>query len=157
MVPNILVNKFICEIYPFSGDEITSYRQKIDFNYLSKNQNLNWSYGLIKRFESQWNWDFLDKNREVFKKVTLGLLFPDRINLQDCDCFLQTDFCEYSGCKYISRKLSESISLYDDFPELFLQMRMLLESGAIDKEMIAAYYTHEDPYQIIKLDFNLIT
>ena len=63
MVPNILVNKFISEIYPFSEEEINTYREKIDFEFLSKNKNVRWRYEIIKRFENLWHWQSLEQNQ----------------------------------------------------------------------------------------------
>lgn len=154
MVPNILVNKFISEIYPFSEDEICTYREKVDFQYLSKNENIKWSYELIKTFENLWDWKSLDQNRAVFNKLTLGLLFPERIKLIDCDCFFQMNFCERDNCFHNVKKFLDATSLNDDYPEIFLRMRMALESGAVDAEMIKSYYNCEKPEEIIRLDLD---
>lgn len=155
MVPQILVNKFISEIYPFSGDEIYTYRKRIDFQYLSKNKNVKWSFDIIKRFETLWDWSSLDKNRAVFSRLTLGLLFPERIKLRECGCYYNLNFCESEQCTHNFKKFLEATSLNDDFPEIFIRMRMMLESGAIDAEMIKSYYNSKDPDEVIKLDLYL--
>ncbi|TBW26972.1 hypothetical protein [Gramella sp. KN1008] len=155
MVPNILVNKFISEIYPYSEKEINTYREKIDFEYLSKNINLKWSYELVKRFEDLWDWKSLDQNQAVFSKLSLGLLFPGRISLSNCTCFRQMDFCEGEKCSHNIKKFLDATSLNDDFPRLFFSMRMFLESGAVDAKMISRYYSSESPEEVIKLDFEL--
>ena len=49
----------------------------------------------------------------------------------------------------------EATSLNDDFPEIFIRMRMMLESGAIDAKMIKSYYNSEKPEEIITLNFDL--
>jgi len=155
VVPSILVNKFISEIYPFSKEEINTYRERIDFKYLSRNKNVKWSYDLVKLFESSWEWSALDQNRAVFSRLTLGLLFPDRIELQECNCFFQMNFCERENCIHNLKKFLDSTSLYDDFPEIFIRMRMFLESGAIDAEMIKSYYNSEDPDSVICINMDI--
>jgi hypothetical protein len=155
VVPNILVNKFISEIYPFSEEEISTYREKIDFQYLSKNVNIKWSFELVKRFEKMWDWESLDQNRAVFKRLTIGLLFPGRVNLFPCDCFFQMNFCERENCHHNFKKFLDASSLNDDFPEIFIRMRMALESGAVDAAMIKSYYNSENPEEVISLNLEL--
>lgn len=155
MVPNILVNKFISEIYPFSEEEIYTYRERIDFEFLSKNKNVRWSYEIIKRFENLWHWQSLEQNQSVFSRLTLGLLFPDRIKLRECDCFFQMNFCERFNCVHNLKIFVEATSLNDDFPEIFIRMRMVLESGAIDAKMIKSYYKSSNPDEVISLDMSI--
>ncbi|WP_438710738.1 hypothetical protein ACSTS3_18660 [Aquimarina muelleri] len=80
--------------YPFTLNEIESFKNQIDFNLLSENTSVNWSYDIIKRFESSWNWNSLENNISVHSKVTLGLLFPEKVDVRNCDCEEQLDFCE---------------------------------------------------------------
>lgn len=154
MIPQILVNKFISEIYPFTEEEISTYRGRIDFQYLSKNKNIQWSFGLLKRFEELWDWKALEANRAVFKRLSLGLLFPDKAKVLPCNCFRHMDFCEMEECFQNWNKFNEATSLKDDFPEMFFKMQMFLESGAVDSEMIKSYYNSNDPGEVIKFDFD---
>ena len=80
--------------YPFTINEISQFKDYLNFNSLSKNTSIDWNFDLIKSFEGKWNWGELENNLSVYSKVTLGLLFPERVDVRSCDCEEQLDFCE---------------------------------------------------------------
>ncbi|WP_124980747.1 hypothetical protein [Nonlabens xiamenensis] len=80
--------------YPFSKEQLTKYSDILNWSEISANQNIKWSYELILEFKEFINWNVIHKNKTVNKKLTLGLLFPDKVELPKCNCSFNYDFCE---------------------------------------------------------------
>lgn len=151
VVPFNYLNKFISEIYPFTEKELEAYVYNLNFKHLSKNRNIKWSYALIKQFEDLWDWDSLKENKSVFNKLTLGLVFPHRIELMDCNCAYKLDFCEREECiKNVENFLNAS-SLMDEDAELFSKVSMMCETTLIDEELLKDIYSSENPEAILSL------
>jgi len=74
--------------------ELRRYRDHVNFKILSENENVQWSYDMINEFEELWEWKSIEKNLSINSKVTLGLLFPERVGLIVCDCMDKKDFCD---------------------------------------------------------------
>jgi hypothetical protein len=158
MNSDTLLNKFISEIYPFTKEEIVTYKDKIDFKSLSTNINIKWSYDLIRMFEDKWDWVSLDQNRSVFKRLTLGLLFPERISLIDCNCLYHLNFCENYYCTNNLKKFTNSASLFDEFPFVYIKIKRLVISKQIDSNMIRLFYDEKEdnPFDLIRFNFQYI-
>jgi len=90
----IELKKYVNLYYPFKLNEIETFKECLDFKLLSENTSINWSYDIIKQFEESWDWHILKSNIKVYSKITLGLLFPNNVDLRKCDCEEQLDFCE---------------------------------------------------------------
>ncbi|WP_373060176.1 hypothetical protein [Zunongwangia sp. H14] len=144
----------ISEIYPFSLKEISEYQEKIDFEYLSKNKNVDWSYEIINEFKDRWNWNSLDQNRKVFRKLTLSLLFPGMTEVPECTCFRLEEFCENENCLVNAEKFSSASSIYNIYPQQFVRILMLIDSDFIDAEIIKDFYENQDS-NIIKVDVQM--
>ena len=56
-----------------SLDLLKSFKPVWDFNYLSCNQSLPWSLGIIERFAIQWDWEWLLNNPSISDSVFDGL------------------------------------------------------------------------------------
>ncbi len=86
----------IAELYPFTDDDIEFYNDKLDFNILSYNSKIKWSYTLLEKYRDKWNWNSIEQNYLISKNFNLALLFPDKVTcpLSKCDCFRNLDFCE---------------------------------------------------------------
>lgn len=152
VVPFGYLNKYISEIYPFSANELETYVYKLNFLHLSRNRNIKWSYDLIKQFEDLWDWDSLKENKSVFDKLTLGLVFPHKIKLLDCNCAYKLDFCEREDCyKNIENFLNAS-SLMDENAELFSKVSMMCETTLIDEELLKDIYSSDNPETILSLN-----
>ncbi|NYJ26629.1 hypothetical protein [Allomuricauda sp. ARW1Y1] len=126
----------LAEVYPFNEIELDFFKDKLDFKYVSANRYINWSYDLIKEYEPLWDWDVLDSNSSVFDKVTLGLLFPERVALPQCTCFRMEDFCEYAECLVNIKRLSFNSSLYQQYGDIYIKLDMLCGTRLIDQEML---------------------
>lgn len=81
--------------YSFTFDELKILKDDLIFGIISKNENIKWDYYILKEFEDLCNWNLIGENRGVNSKITLGLLFPDRFELMDCDC---PSILEFSEC-----------------------------------------------------------
>lgn len=80
--------------YPFSKEEIGEFQDIINWKMLSNNTSMKWSYDLIKNYYDLWDWKALDDNGSVFKAMTLHLLFPDKVEPINCDCYRKLDYCD---------------------------------------------------------------
>ncbi len=147
--PYEIVNKIFCEVYPFSEKEIAIYKEFLDFKSLSRNRNIEWDYTIIKRFEHLWDWEVLDRNRSVFDKLTLGLLFPEKTTLPECDCFRNEDFCENMDCAQIFSKFSVRNSLYETYPELYMNIDLKIQSKYIEQSMVKKFYNSKKPDDLL--------
>jgi len=140
--------------YPFSIEEIEKYEDIIDFSVLSENTNIKWDYHIIKKFEEQLYWSVLKQNIAVFERVTLGLLFPDKVELKPCNCFKKEDVCdcwrdrpknlklhkaqlneankkEYLNSQYLSLTIATEFNS-DDVESILLHNRLPLRLKALD-------------------------
>ena len=84
----------VCSCYAFNKRQLELYKEVLDWSQVSSNQVIDWNYDIIKEFENYLDWEFLKKNRKVNEVMTLGLLFPNRVELPKCHCSFQYDFCE---------------------------------------------------------------
>jgi hypothetical protein len=85
---------FIWLYYPFKKEEIIELNKDVNWNLLSNNESVKWDYYLIKDYETFWDWDALQDNIGVFKRVSLHLLFTDRVEPIKCNCERQLDNCD---------------------------------------------------------------
>lgn len=148
------VNMLISEIYPFTFQEVSKYQDTLNFLYLSKNKRLKWNYKIISEFENKWDWESLDKNKSIFNTLTLSLFFSERVDTTECNCFRQEKFCEYENCLVNTIKFSSAKSSYDIYPEQFVRILWLIESGFIDSKMINDFYLNKD-LEILKINYNM--
>ncbi len=149
VIPFTYLNKFISEIYPFTEKEVETYVNNLNFNHLSRNRNIKWSYNLIKQFEDLWDWDSLKENKSVFDKLTLGLVFPHKIKLMVCDCAYKLDFCEREDCIKNLDNFLNANSLMDEDAELFSKVSMMCETTLIDEELLKNIYSSDNPEAIL--------
>lgn len=152
VVPFNYLNKFISEIYSFTEKEVEAYVFKLDFQHLSRNRNIKGSYNLIKQFEDLWDWDSLKENKSVFDKLTLGLVFPHKIKLMDCDCGYKLDFCEREDCTKNLDNFLNAASLMDEDAELFSKVSMMCETTLIDEKLLKNIYSSDNPEEFLSLN-----
>jgi hypothetical protein len=51
------INDTIAECYPFTDDDIEYYNDKLNFNILSYNSKIKWTYPLLERYKDKWDWN----------------------------------------------------------------------------------------------------
>ena len=147
----------IAELYPFSESDLSFFKDVIDFKILSSNKKMKWSYELIEEYKDLWDWKSLDSNKAVFEKVTLGLLFPDKVDLPKCDCYRTEDFCEDSSCPINAKRLIYHSWLYDENVDIYIRLAILCDTGLLNQEMIFELYRNEDAgliEELIKSSFH---
>lgn len=57
--------KIYSEYYSFSEKLIERYKDFINWEHLSSNENINWSESLIEKYKDNWNWDNLCSNTSI--------------------------------------------------------------------------------------------
>lgn len=149
---NYIIKSCLAEIYPFTMEDLEDLENHIDFDPVSNNLNTNWSYELIKRFENKWCWEKLQSNKALFEKVTLGLLFPEKVKLPECTCWRMWDFCDNRNCAINYDRLSEAKTLFDIWPTPYARINFLVECSFIDKELMRKCFKAEDVTELIDLD-----
>lgn len=145
-----ILNKLISEIYPFTTGTIKEFEDQLDFKCLSRNRNINWSVDLISEFYDHWCWESLDENRSVFDSLTLALFFPERVNLPTCDCYRSLEFCDYASCSINYNKFHFAKSLHNSFPDGFITISMMCDSGFIDLCMLKEFYTTKNTEKLMR-------
>lgn len=105
---------FIWLYYPFYQILIENFKEEINWNMLSKNKNVEWNYELIKKYENNLIWKYLEENEGVFKKITLHYVFPDKVAPIKCTCAEQLDRCLCDNL-YEFHKQRKDLYLVDDF------------------------------------------
>ncbi|WP_026837078.1 hypothetical protein [Gillisia sp. JM1] len=143
-----VVNNILSEVYSFTPAQIFEHRNNINFYYLSCNNCIKWDFHVIKTFESKWVWENLDSNKAVFNALTLGILFPEKIELPMCKCFRKADFCEERYCIVNAERLNNNMSMEKTYPDLFLDILIMCESSFIDSNMVSKFYEYRDPEQL---------
>lgn len=89
--------------YPFTTEQLFKYSDILNWTKISLNKNIDWSYEIVNEFQNYLDWNTLQQNSYVKKRMTLGVLFPTRVALPTCHCSFNYDFCEcedqhfYSG------------------------------------------------------------
>jgi len=125
---------FIWLYYPFKKEEIIELNAIVNWNLLSSNESVKWDYYLIKEYESFWDWDALKDNLGLFKKVSLHLLFTDRVEPIICNCDRKLDNCdcvsEYDIWKlnYRSRADKFFVKDYEDFEGEFKRIKTVTQN-----------------------------
>lgn len=145
-----ILNKLISEIYPFTLYQLKLFKNDLNFECLSKNKNISWNFKLIKEFEECWDWESLEQNTAVFNKLTLGLLFPEKASLPECNCFLQMDFCENEGCSVNLKKFRYATTMQDMYPHHFIELFMMCDSGFIEESMVKKFYETKNPEDLLR-------
>src|SRR5690606_32042485 len=92
------------------------------------------------------------ENKSVFDKVTLGLVFPHKIKLLDCDCGYKLDFCERDDCIKNLDNFLNAASLMDEDADLFSKVSMMCETTLIDSELLKDIYISDNPETILSLN-----
>lgn len=112
------ITNSLCKNFPFLTEQIYYFKDSLNFKYLAQNEQIDWSYQLITDFKERWDWYSLDNNKAVYEIITLGLHFPDKIKLKECDCYLQQEFCE-EGCYSYSKFFKQDFELQNIAPKYY--------------------------------------
>lgn len=139
----IYIQECVAELYAFTEVELSFYREELNFKYVSANRKIDWSYNLIREFEQKWDWGILDSNRAVFDKVTLGLLFPDKVELPICGCYRKDEFCEDAQCGVNSGRLQQSSNLLLKDKSTYYKIDILCGTTLIDEELLLELYKND--------------
>ncbi|MCM8569705.1 hypothetical protein NE848_09960 [Gramella jeungdoensis] len=150
-----ILNKLISEIYPFTSGNIEELQDYLDFQGLSRNKNIKWSLGLITEFYNKWDWEALEENRAVFDSLTLGLFFPDKVTLPACECYRKLEFCDYASCRVNYNKFHFARSLHSQYPQEFIKLAMMCESGFIDFEMVKDFYMTKNSEKLLRFRISI--
>ena len=99
--------------FNFSSSQLNQYKNVLDWKEISSNQIIDWTYHMVKEFENHIDWDILQKNRRVTKRMTLGLLFPDKVELPKCHCSFEYDFCECEAPDWYNGNWERGTEVYN--------------------------------------------
>lgn len=97
--------------FNFSSSQLNEYKNVLNWKEVSSNQIIDWDYEMVKEFEGYLDWGSLQCNKRVNKRMTLGLLFPDRVELPICHCSLEYDFCECEEANWHNGKWERGIEV----------------------------------------------
>jgi hypothetical protein len=59
--------------YPLTNFFINSYKDKLNWEQISLNENIKWSKDLIEKHEDKWYWKYLGQNRKI--PLTYDLIY----------------------------------------------------------------------------------
>lgn len=104
--------------YPFSKSQFDKYSEILNWSKISCNENIKWTYELIQAFEHYLDWNYLVSNKGVTRKITLGLLFPQKVSVTKCHCSFQYDFCECDDQHFHNGNWETLIHIQDDMKSL---------------------------------------
>lgn len=136
----VIIQDYVAELYPFTAGELDFFKEDLNFTYVSLNRKIDWNYALIKEFEEFWDWKVLDTNQIVFDRITLGLLFPNRIELRKCNCWRKDDLCEDAKCQVNMNRLKR-VFRYD---KIYLRLITICEIGLLDDEILFELYKNDN-------------
>jgi len=140
----LFIQECVAELYPFTAMELGFFKSSLPFKYVSSNQNINWSYELIKEFEEFWDWKVLNRNPAVFDKITLGLLFPHRVELPPCTCYQKFEFCENRICSINRKRLGDTSVLMAKDVHTYICLDVLCGGPLIDEDELFEVYVKEE-------------
>jgi hypothetical protein len=141
----------LTELYPFNETDLGFFKDKLNFRYVSANRKIDWQYELIKEFEGYWDWSILNCNKTVFEKVTLGLLFPDKVDLPICDCYRMEDFCEDSMCYVNLRRFETCSNLYNQDSNTYGRIAILCGTGLVTRSLLIEVLVKNETFALENL------
>ena len=144
----IFIQECVAELYPFTAGELAFFKEELNFTYVSANRKIDWSFNLIKELEEHWNLELLDSNKAVFDKVTLGLIFPDKIELPKCSCYRRDDFCEDAQCSINARRLQYTSNLRLKDKITYFRIAILCDTQLLEKDLLFELYKNESSHLI---------
>lgn len=135
------VRDTLFELYPFTIEDFQDFESYIDFKIISKNQYIDWSVEIIEKYLEKWDWSEIENNPIVCKEVNLGLLYPEKVNIEKprCTCYKELDYCnmkkyrnsEYDRTKMIKKKVN-CLS-----PYLYGYIKFLIDEKVINKGIMS--------------------
>ena len=147
----VFAQECTAELYPFTEAELAFFKKELNFKYVSANQKITWTHNLLKEFEEEWDFELINKNRTIFRKVTLGLLFPTKIELPNCNCFRQEDFCEDAQCRINARRLQYISKLREKNSTTYFRIAILCDTGLIKEDLLFDLFKNESITNLQKL------
>lgn len=145
--------KNISSFYVISNKEIEENESILDFNYLSKNENIEFTSELIQKYENRWDWAALSGNMSISSEILLE--FIDHLVL-DVFCsrhYISNELILNYGHKLSFLQLSENSNLklssevIYEFKEKWNWKKLFLNPSI---------NWLEQPHYIIEEGFNLI-
>ena len=75
----------ISQCYPFTEVQLQNYKDKVNWNAISFNLKIDWTYELISEFQEQINWETFTSNSRVFQDISLIDSFAKKISWSSSD------------------------------------------------------------------------
>jgi len=147
----VFAQECIAELYPFTDIELAFFKNELNFKYVSSNQKITWTHDILKEFEEEWDLELINKNRAIFSKVTLGLLFPNKIALPVCNCSRREDFCEDAKCSINSVRLQHTSNLREKNSTTYFNIAILCDTGLIEESVLFDLFKNESITNLQKL------
>ncbi len=66
--------------YPLSQQQLRKYKNDLDWNKISSNENIHWNKNIINEFKDEFNWKSLTTNKSAFVDRSLLDIFDDKID-----------------------------------------------------------------------------
>lgn len=140
----------LCQLFPFKEIQLEKYKDKLNFYFLSQNEFINWDYHLINTFKDYWDWEVLDANKRVNEVITLGLHFPEKVQLKPCNCQYQMELCDES-CITFSKSYFTDLSLQNAEPRYYAALSHAIGLKIITSKHIRDYFDLNDVRFIIEV------
>lgn len=133
----------ICFDYPLSDNIIEKYKDHLDWELLSSNENLEWSVKLIAKFENYWNWESLSGNESIPWSDFLLIRYAnkwhwkEKENAWDC-CLAENKSVKwsYNILKRFPEKInwgmiSKKVELLNKYPQILKEFSNKLDWDSI--------------------------
>ncbi|WP_282112334.1 hypothetical protein [Maribacter stanieri] len=150
----VFAQECIAELYPFTEAELAFFKKELNFKYISANQKITWTHNLLKEFKEEWDYELINMNKAIFSIVTLGLLFPTKIELPECNCFRQDDFCENAQCRINARRLQYTSNLRIKNSTTYFSIAILSDTGLIKEDLLFDLFKNESIISLQKLIYS---
>lgn len=109
--------KQMSEEFPWNEDQLERYKNNVDWNLVSANENVAWSISLIERFKTRLNW------KELSKNDSNHLFQPEIIRA----------FADYWDWSELSGQSGWTPGLVEEFKER-IDWSVLVDNGGLDDE-----------------------
>jgi len=98
--------------YCFSDASIEKYKNIIDWDYLSSNENINWTPELIEKYHNKWNWQRLSSNESLPWSLELYKRYENYFNLLEMSSNPKVPWNKEIFMKLIDNDIALSYACY---------------------------------------------
>ena len=118
--------------FPLTRKQLSEFGDRLDWGYISLNENIQWNKDLIAEFQDKLDWYYLSQNPTAFKDESLLNVFVDKIDWIGTEGQIMDSIASNSGI-FWDEELIERYEAMLDFEKLSSNENVPWSENLIDK------------------------